>query len=106
MDYIFKSYYKKYHTYDLYFFIDLAYMYCKINHVDDDVLNQSIRSPHSMFLLMTMANRINHKMIIDELSEIPQKLAWFYRAKEQKEKTVMQDLLDGKLLEMGECNDW
>ncbi|WP_314063268.1 capsular polysaccharide synthesis protein [uncultured Abiotrophia sp.] len=106
MDYIFESYYKKYHTYDLYFFIDLAYMYCKLNHVDDDVLNQSIRSPHSMFLLMTMANRINHKMIIDELSEIPQKLAWFYRAKEQKEKTVMQDLLDGKLLEMGECNDW
>ena len=50
------QYYKKYGTYTLYFFIDAAFMTCKINGVDDDVLMKSQKCDGDMFLLSKVGN--------------------------------------------------
>ena len=76
MDAIFREYYKKYGTYTLYFFIDAAFMTCKINGVDDDVLMKSQKCDGDMFLLSRVGNYPYNEACMTEIGKLPQKLAW------------------------------
>lgn len=76
MDAIFREYYKKYGTYTLYFFIDAAFMTCKINGVDDDVLMKSQKCDGDMFLLSKVGNYPYNEACMTEIGKLPQKLAW------------------------------
>lgn len=76
MDAIFREYFKKYGTYTLYFFIDAAFMTCKVNGVDDNVLTKSQTCDGDMFLLSKIGNRPYNESCMSELTKLPQKLAW------------------------------
>lgn len=77
MDAIFREYYLKYKTYDIYFFIDAALMISKIYKLDDDALNKIQKNSHDMFLLSKILNENDSKNYYMQIKDIPQKLAWF-----------------------------
>lgn len=85
MDAIFREYYKTYGTYTLYFFIDAAFMACKVNHVDNNVLMKSQQCAGDMFLLSKIGNSQYDESCMTEISKLPQKLAWNIRLSENKE---------------------
>lgn len=93
MDAIFREYYKKYGTYTLYFFIDAAFMTCKINGVDDGVLMKSQKCDGDMFLLSKMGNYPYNETCMVEIGKLPQKLAWNIKPS-NKEKTFYTVLLN------------
>lgn len=76
MDAIFREYYKIYGTYTLYFFIDAAFMACKVNGVDNNVLMKSQKCNGDMFLLSKVGNCQYEESCMTEISKLPQKLAW------------------------------
>ncbi len=84
MDAIFKEYYKTYGTYSLYFFIDAAFMACKVNKVDNNVLMKSQQCVGDMFLLSKIGNSQYDESCMTEISKLPQKLAWNIRLSENK----------------------
>lgn len=77
MDAIFREYYLKYKTYDIYFFIDAALMISKIYKLDDDALSKIQENSHDMFLLSKILNENDSKNYYMQIKDIPQKLAWF-----------------------------
>lgn len=85
MDAIFKEYYKIYGTYTLYFFIDAAFMVCKVNNVDNNVLMKSQQCDGDMFLLSKIGNCQYDESCMTEISKLPQKLAWNIKLSEKKE---------------------
>ena len=93
MDAIFREYYKKYGTYTLYFFIDAAFMTCKINGVDDGVLMKSQKCDGDMFLLSKIGNYPYKETCMVEIGKLPQKLAWNIKPS-NKEKTFYTVLLN------------
>lgn len=76
MDYIFKEYYKKYETYPLYFFIDAAFMVCKLQGIDQDVLTKTCECDGDTYLLSRMLNQKFEETILPEIGKLPQKLDW------------------------------
>lgn len=85
MDAIFREYYKTYGTYTLYFFIDAAFMACKVNNVDNNVLTKSQQCNGDMFLLSKIGNSQYDESCMSEIGKLPQKLAWNTKLSENKE---------------------
>lgn len=85
MDAIFREYYRVYGTYTLYFFIDAAFMTCKVNGVDNYVLTKSQKCEGDMFLLSKVGNCQYNDSCMTEISKIPQKLAWNIQLSGDKE---------------------
>lgn len=76
MDYIFEQYYLKYHTFSIYFFIDVALMVCKLNHIDQDALAKIQRNSGDMFTLNRILNEEYDEKYQYEIIKVPQKLTW------------------------------
>lgn len=76
MDSIFREYYRKFRSYTLYFFMDAAYMVCKINGIDCDVLTKIQKCDGDMFLLSKVGNQEFEPSCTPEIFRIPQKLTW------------------------------
>lgn len=53
-----------------------AFMTCKINGVDDDVLMKSQKCDGDMFLLSRVGNYPYNEACMTEIGKLPQKLAW------------------------------
>lgn len=85
MDAIFREYYRMYGTYTLYFFIDAAFMVCKINGIDNDVLMKSQKCDGDMFLLSKVGNCQYTDSCMAEIKKLPQKLAWNIKLSENAE---------------------
>lgn len=77
---IFEKYFIKYKEYTTYFFIDAVFIICKINKIDDDVLNKCLYEKGDMFLLLNLLNKPFDKIEFDSISNIPQKLTWFFKS--------------------------
>ena len=78
MDAIFREYYLKYKTYDIYFFIDAALMISKIYKLDDNALGKIQKNSHDMFLLSKILNENDSENYRAQIDSIPQKLTWFF----------------------------
>ena len=85
MDAIFREYYREYGSYTLYFFIDAAFMTCKVNGVDNDVLMKSQKCDGDMFLLSKVGNCQYTDSCMNEIGKLPQKLAWNIKLSENKD---------------------
>ena len=96
MDAIFREYYKAYGTYTLYFFIDAAFMVCKVNGVDDNVLMKTQKGDGDMFLLSKVGKYQYDESCLDEIRKIPQKLAWNIQlSSDSKKKESFFDVILG-----------
>lgn len=96
MDYIFREYYKKYRTYSIYFFIDAAFMVCKITHVDNNVIDKVNESDGDMFLLSKIINSKYEESCMKEVTKLPQKLAWNIRIESNKNVQTFYQTVIGK----------
>jgi glycosyltransferase involved in cell wall biosynthesis len=85
MDTIFREYYLKYKTYNIYFFIDAALMICKINGIDGNALNKIHRNRSDMALLVKLFNEPYNKAYRNHISLIPQKLNWNFKGSAKKD---------------------
>lgn len=77
MNNIFEQYYLKYNTYSIYFFIDAAFMICKLYEIDDKVLDKIQISNENMFDLIKVINCEYYEQEFIDNTQIPQKLSWF-----------------------------
>lgn len=84
MNYIFEQYYLKYGSYDIYYFIDAAFMICKINGVDNNVLDKVQTTDENMFDLSRILNYEYYKSEFNNSTKIPQKLSWFMKINSNK----------------------
>ncbi len=84
IDKVFEEYYLKYSDYTLYFFIDAVLMLAKKYRIDDGVLDKVQCSSHDMFLLSKLLNVEYDEKCLCEISNVPQKLAWFAKYGEEK----------------------
>lgn len=77
MNDIFESYYLEYHKYPIYFFIDAALMFCKINKIDNDALSKTTKTWADMDFLGNHLNMVYSESGAYIASIVPQKLCWF-----------------------------
>lgn len=76
MNEIFEKYYLTYNTYSIYFFIDAAFMICKLYGIDDNVLDKVRYIDGDMFVLLGLLNEPYNQIGYNVISRVPQKLAW------------------------------
>ena len=81
INYIFERYYLEYQEYTTYFFIDAVFMLCKIYEIDDNVLKKSTYINGDMFILHKLLDHQFNIFEFEKISDIPQKLTWFYKPK-------------------------
>lgn len=87
IDDIFREYYLKYKTFSIYFFIDAVFMICKINKIDQAVLDKVQINNNDMFLLSKILDKLYDDSCIDLIKAIPQKLMWNYHSSMNDKET-------------------
>lgn len=96
VDFIFQNYYLDYKEYTTYFFIDIVLMLCKLNEIEEGVLDKTLKIDHDMFLLAKVRNREYDELLMREIKKIPQKLSWKISEKKLGENTFLSEILRGE----------
>lgn len=96
VDFIFQNYYLDYKEYTTYFFIDIVLMLCKLNEIEEGVLDKTLKIDHDMFLLAKVRNREYDELLMREIKKIPQKLSWKISEKKLEENTFLSEILRGE----------
>lgn len=78
IDSILREYYLKYKKYPIYFFMDAVYMICKVNRIDNDVLNKITLQEGNMYSLLNLLDEEYDADVYDFIMTMPQKLSWRY----------------------------
>lgn len=96
VDFIFQNYYLDYKEYTTYFFIDIVLMLCKLNEIEEGVLDKTLKIDHDMFLLAKVRNREYDELLMREIKRIPQKLSWKISEKKLGGNTFLSEILRGE----------
>ncbi|HFI0235144.1 TPA: capsular polysaccharide synthesis protein [Streptococcus suis] len=95
MNNLFEEYYLKYGNFPIYFFIDVLFMICKINKLDNDVLSKTDNVIGDMFLLANLYKMKFNKYSLRLLKEVPQKLSWMYSTQASTDDNFLKELFKG-----------
>ena len=93
MDTIFREYFLKHKKYPIYFFIDAAYMVCKLYGMDDNVLNKVSKYAGNMYALYRLLDEEYNADLAAEILRLPQKLAWNYVPNKSNDKTFYSEII-------------
>lgn len=92
MNSLFEEYFLTYGNYPIYFFIDVLFILCKINKIDDDVLSKTDSVFGDMFLLPKLYNEEYNDYCKRLLMKVPQKLSWSHNGNEILENSFFNKL--------------
>ncbi|HFI0645869.1 TPA: capsular polysaccharide synthesis protein [Streptococcus suis] len=95
MNNLFEDYYINYGDYPIYFFIDVLFMICKVNKIDNDVLSNTDKISGDMFLLSHLYKKKFNKYSFRLLKEAPQKLSWMYSIQESADDNFLKKIIKG-----------
>lgn len=93
MNNLFEEYYLQYGSYPFYFFIDALFMICKVNNIDNCILSKTLYIDADMFLLTKSLDKEYNIYSLSLISQIPQKLTWFYESKGALNNSFYQKMI-------------
>lgn len=96
VDKIFQTYYLEYKTYSTYFFIDAVLIICKNRGLDAAVMSNVQTNEGNMFVLAKLLDFEFDENCMDKIDQIPQKLFWSYKEKNESLDTFYKKIISGK----------